>query len=912
MSGPGDDPGSQLKRLIRHLVIQSGGNNDIFLKHYRSGLALLTSMQQQNKRADDSRIGNKIVKQLIREGRQQEAVRVTELLTTLRQSSQHILRNLPAVLTFLLSMGDRRSDPVFNVALRSEANIAYSAQRSEVSERRDAFSTPKPYSNPSLPNGVGSVSTIHPVYASNNQYHHNSTSRSRSSNNIDTMFHPPIPPKPRSRPNSAMMNGNMAADQIDGVPSRLHPSQSHPNLNAMGRTPMAPSASLHSAVEPQLVKELIYVFQGIEGKLIRRDPGSLKYYISRDTQISCGQASLTLKLCELGWMFHQIEQFTEKEGSEKEYGLVGQSFVTALREELTEYYRLLSVLEKEVREGEMSLLQLSVWAVEPLKRFQLLVSLVTVAGRARGGALASCIYSFINQGDPVLKECVCTLLTAACRPVYTMLMRWILDGSLEDPHQEFFIASQPGIQGEALWHHKYFIRKSMIPRFISLAWSKKILSTGKSINFLRSVCLDASPILGRHKIIARLEETDPASLFSLDVDSPLLEVAGDAFKQMGQHVLDIMFNKFNFMSHLAALRKYLLLGQGDIMRYLLDLLDTELSQPAIQLYPHNLAGILETAIRATNTQYEDADILERLDVRLLEIQPGDSGWDVFSLDYKVSGPIGVVFTPDTMTRYLMLFNTLWRAKRMEWVLSGTWKKLAYLHKMSNQLKEIRAVLHQAQLLNSEMVHFIHQMAYYITFEVMECGWDTLLKKIDTAESLEDVIQAHEEFLSSLVTRALLDEGTLEMRNQLRTVYDRILEYQNLLDKLYLDCVMEVESRHSHTSRLRARTQAGDYGTTQTEENKEADRRRQFVKTKLAAAKANLRIISLSYQDMVRTFLLQLTCSHEQSLQGLSFRLDFNQHYKDKDSRLSRPLTFSHRRMSVMNSSVTTTPRSFAD
>ena len=54
----------------------------------------------------------------------------------------------------------------------------------------------------------------------------------------------------------------------------------------------------------------------------------------------------------------------------------------------------------------MSLLQLSVWAVEPLKRFQLLVSLVTVAGRARGGALASCIYSFINQGDPVLKVIV--------------------------------------------------------------------------------------------------------------------------------------------------------------------------------------------------------------------------------------------------------------------------------------------------------------------------------------------------------------------------------------------------------------------------------------------------------------------------------------------------------------------------
>ena len=52
---------------------------------------------------------------------------------------------------------------------------------------------------------------------------------------------------------------------------------------------------------------------------------------------------------------------------------------------------------------------------------------------------------------------------------------------------------------------------------------------------------------------------------------------------------------------------------------------------------------------------------------------------------QVTGPIGVVFTPDAMTQYLMLFNTLWRAKRMEWVLSGVWQKLASLHKMTRYL-----------------------------------------------------------------------------------------------------------------------------------------------------------------------------------------------------------------------------------
>ena len=211
-------------------------------------------------------------------------------------------------------------------------------------------------------------------------------------------------------------------------------------------------------------------------------------------------------------------------------------------------------------------------------------------------------------------------------------------------------------------------------------------------------------------------------------------------------------------------------GAGRHHGYLLDLLDTELCQPAQQLYPHNLAGILETAIRGTNTQFED---------------------HVFSLDYKVSGPIGVVFTPDVMTQYLMLFNTLWRAKRMEWVLSCTWKKLASLHKMARQLPELSPVLHLANLVASEMIHFIHQMAYYTTFEVMECGWDSLNKMINTAESLDEIISAHEEFLGTLVARALLDDRSRDILTQLRAIYDRILEFQTIANRIHDEAVEEV-------------------------------------------------------------------------------------------------------------------------
>ena len=38
-------------------------------------------------------------------------------------------------------------------------------------------------------------------------------------------------------------------------------------------------------------------------------------------------------------------------------------------------------------------------------------------------------------------------------------------------------------------------------------------------------------------------------------------------------------------------------------------------------------------------------------------------------------------------------------------------------KICREINEVSPVLHQANLLACEMIHFVHQMAYYITFEV---------------------------------------------------------------------------------------------------------------------------------------------------------------------------------------------------
>lgn len=201
----------------------------------------------------------------------------------------------------------------------------------------------------------------------------------------------------------------------------------------------------------------------------------------------------------------------------------------------------------------------------------------------------------------------------------------------------------------------------------------------------------------------------------------------------------------------------------------------ELSKPAQNLYSHTLSAILESAIRVTNVQYEDEDIVQRLTVEFLHSSHGDTGWDIFTLVYIVDGPVGSIFEP-AMSEYRSLFGSLWKAKRMEFVLSnmrkqqitsaklfrnipGNYNSFALRLIMHLNFVVLRPILHQIHILSSAMIHFLHQTQYYFLFEVLECSWAEMMRQVNQAECLDDVINAHTTFLNSVQCGVLLDSGS---------------------------------------------------------------------------------------------------------------------------------------------------------
>ena len=343
---------------------------------------------------------------------------------------------------------------------------------------------------------------------------------------------------------------------------------------------------------------------------------------------------------------------------------------------------------------------------------------------------------------------------------------------------------------------------------------------GKSLNFIRYGCGDSAWVEAYSKDASKeLKYGDTANL-EASID--------EAYKTTMARLIHLMDNKFKLFEHLNALKKYLLLGQGDFVALLMESLASNLDRPAGSQYRHTLTGQLDHAIRGSNAQYDSPDVLRRLDARLLELSHGDIGWDVFTLEYKVDAPVDVVITSWANKQYLVVFNFLWRIKRVEFALGSTWRRLmagargilaSVSEMLGNDWKIARCCL-------AEMTHFINQLQYYILFEVIEASWDQLQTAIAKPNcTLDDLIAAHTKYLNSITHKGLLGASRSSLTgsredsfmSQLHYLLKVMLAYRDAVDGLYSFSVAEFFRTQEYAARIEARTARGQWGRSDADD-----------------------------------------------------------------------------------------------
>ncbi|WVQ93414.1 hypothetical protein IAU59_000485 [Kwoniella sp. CBS 9459] len=631
----------------------------------------------------------------------------------------------------------------------------------------------------------------------------------------------------------------------------------------------------------------------------------------KDGYISKPTRTLLMQISELGMLYRRVTHFVNnRQAAERKGDMTEQSLCHFLHHELSEYHRLLAVLESQmnmtsIQDGDkpaegsgLTLMRLGLWTEEMKLKLKQMSLVVDEAKSAHGGALVSKIHSHTSHGDPSIRRFTDQVLEEVSKPFFATLQRWIFSGDLHDPFKEFFVQLNPenvslrdgrispagdvGFEGgidaaggleeaHKVWEKKYVFVKGMVPGFVSEDFGKKIFSTGRSLNFIRYSCGDSDWIETQAKLAnagRALKYSDLAGL-ERSID--------DAYSIASQRLLEIFFDKFVLLDHLKALKSYLMLGAGDFTELLMEALAPRLSKPAISLYRHHLTSDLESAIRGSNAQFDSPDILRRLDARILEYSHGETGWDCFALEYKVEAPLNAVLDNRAIVDYDRLFHHLWRLKRVEVALTQGWMRVTSGSRLYERIPGLSNDWHHCRIVQAEMVHFLRQLQAFYQLEVIECSWQALMEFVNKREGdLDALIAAHREYLSRVVRKVLLlstkrdkEEILLET---VREALDFILQFRDATDDLYGWSLAEA------TRLDRERDAERGLYTLPTTDSQD------LSAAQLSSIRSRIKSCCNSFQDRIIS-ICHLAGSHSDlDVRFLAIRMAWNGHYALRKSR----------------------------
>ena len=245
----------------------------------------------------------------------------------------------------------------------------------------------------------------------------------------------------------------------------------------------------------------------------------------------------------------------------------------------------------------------------------------------------------------------------------------------------------------------------------------------------------------------------------------------------------------DLLGQLQTMKVFFLMSQGDWVVGFLDLAESELGasvlNPSASLaLKQKLGAFFESAVKASVASDDShvssisccisplsliATIDEERTNNTAGAQPPPSsssssvssqplrGCDVFCLDADIRGPASLVLSPGAIAKYKLLFRHLFLVRHVERAVSVAW----LAHQSCKELDgSLRALLAHSYALRHKMLHFLQNLSYFVSVEVIEPHWHEMAQKLRSAASLDDVISAHTLFLDVCMSESLLSSADL--------------------------------------------------------------------------------------------------------------------------------------------------------
>lgn len=701
---------------------------------------------------------------------------------------------------------------------------------------------------------------------------------------------------------------------VDGPRSETMETRAEPVTHSVG-------------YEDILLRDLLLIIQGEDARHIKLvgEEGNERIEFSRSVlrNLSTPMKDISERISEMGFLFRVIRRgiFEIFEGKN---GLVQVNFAHAVDRELDDYYKSIVALCASSSVTKLTLRRLYSWAESEKEKLRVLARICDEVRSLRGGQVLAHLRMYrASHLAPPVQGMLSRLFSRSAAPLNRMLQRWLTEGAIEDDHGEFFImvdpkvaaataaASQAALDGgnafdtmiggpnaasaasNRIWWGMFKVRTAMLPASRNRALADKALVGGKSVAFLRRCCADYGWVDDTHT--PAVVELMPKSVSGCE-DKSMLGFVGleklvnTAHISASNRLMTLFFDKFDLSHHFAAIKRYLLLSQGDFTQALIDSLADVLDGDGEALLS-SATGIVDSALRSASSFSEDTDqdIMERLNVKIMWNSTEEKlGWDVFTLTYRVEdAPLNTVFSPKVMAAYLLIFKFLWRLKRMDHLLSRAYINLSAYKVLQDdgsehsELPTLRASLRRAQYLRMQMSHLVQNIQYYCTFEVLEGLWTILEQDMRAAKSLSELIDAHARYLVAIKNRTLLSDRCSVLLHALNITLDAIPAFHELQQRLSTE--LDSFVTNGGTKANSSQTQSFRVNTL-----RQCSAGIGEVNPESASVHEALEVVDTRFHQSFASFLSLLRdhTTQDDNCQFLAFRLDFNGYFSRREGKES--------------------------
>lgn len=136
----------------------------------------------------------------------------------------------------------------------------------------------------------------------------------------------------------------ISMNPINSIEDKIHSNKHYaaaPEENDRASTRMVVNKFKYSKVitEKDLINDLIYVFQGIDGNYINYSSSKDCYQLNPIIPFNDSIIDIVSSLCELGWLFRKTKSLVEQFIAYNSYSQILQAFIYAVKEELNYHYK---------------------------------------------------------------------------------------------------------------------------------------------------------------------------------------------------------------------------------------------------------------------------------------------------------------------------------------------------------------------------------------------------------------------------------------------------------------------------------------------------------------------------------------------------------------------------------------------